>query len=97
MTANNRINGSSEVRVSQIPPATTAQRLEEAIVQSASEGIEDKAHISTFSRLTQQAMSVSEVRMDKVVAVQKSLIEGIYQVSPSDVAEKLIERMKESH
>lgn len=96
MTANDRITGFSEVRVSQIAPATTAHRPEEAVLLHSYKRVDDNTHISTVSRLTQQGMSVSEVRMDKVAAVQQALTEGTYQVSPSDVAEKMIEHMKES-
>jgi negative regulator of flagellin synthesis FlgM len=97
MTANNRINELSEIRISQIRPNIATERQDGVVVEPSSERIEDNPHISTVSRLTQQAMSTSDVRMDKVAAVQRALNEGTYKVSISDVAEKLIEHMKELH
>ena len=41
-----------------------------------------------------QSVASSDVRMDKVVAVQRALTDGSYQVSSSDVAAKLIEHMQ---
>jgi negative regulator of flagellin synthesis FlgM len=38
-------------------------------------------------------MSMPDVRMDRVAAVQQALANGTYQVSPMDVADKIVRRM----
>jgi len=97
MTNDNRLDEISEVRVSQTSPvsATPAQR--RAVISNAPPTQKsDSAKVSTTARLTQHAMSISDVRMEKVAAVQRALSDGIYQVSPADVADKLIAQRTKS-
>ena len=55
--------------------------------------MQDRTEVSTAASLAHRAMSVPDVRMDKVAAVQQALANGTYQVSPTDVADKIIRRM----
>ena len=51
----------------------------------------DTANISAIA--VAAAAGVSDVRTDKVAAIQQALASGTYAVSPSDVAEKLIDHL----
>jgi negative regulator of flagellin synthesis FlgM len=58
------------------------------ILSSASAG--DQASLSTSALLMAQALSGSDVRTDRVAALQQSIAAGTYNVSSSDVADKVI-------
>jgi negative regulator of flagellin synthesis FlgM len=53
----------------------------------------DETRLSRASSLVAQAAALSEVRSEKIAAIQQALATGAYQVSPSDVAGKLIDHM----
>lgn len=50
----------------------------------------DQASLSSSSGVMAQALSGSDVRTDKVAALQQSIAAGTYSVSASDVADKVI-------
>jgi negative regulator of flagellin synthesis FlgM len=50
----------------------------------------DRASLSANAVLMAQALSGSDVRTDKVAALQQSIAAGTYNVSSSDVADKMI-------
>ena len=50
----------------------------------------DQASLSTSALLMAQALSGSDVRTDRVAALQQSIAAGTYNVSSSDVADKVI-------
>lgn len=53
----------------------------------------DATHLSPAAVLAAASSSLPEVRQEKIAAVQQSLASGAYAVSPSDVAEKLIDHL----
>jgi negative regulator of flagellin synthesis FlgM len=53
----------------------------------------DQASVSVSGGALSQALSGSDVRTDKVAALQNTIASGLYQVSPGDVADKLIESL----
>ena len=53
----------------------------------------DRATVSAAGANISQTTSDSEVRWEKVTAVQKALADGIYNVPASDVASKLVDSM----
>jgi len=53
----------------------------------------DQATLSAAASLAASAAPDSDVRMEKVLAVQKALADGTYNVPASDVAGKLIDQM----
>lgn len=55
----------------------------------------DIAQFSSVGTQVAQSASVSDVRMDKVAAIQSALQDGSYQVPASDVAQKIVESMIE--
>jgi len=58
-------------------------------VSSAISG--DRTSLSSASGLLAQALSGSDVRADKVAALQQSIAAGTYSVSASDVASKVMD------
>ncbi|GGA56154.1 hypothetical protein GCM10011507_04310 [Edaphobacter acidisoli] len=55
----------------------------------------DHAELSTAGSLISKALGGSDVRMGKVQALQQAIASGSYQVSSSDVADKLVDSMME--
>jgi negative regulator of flagellin synthesis FlgM len=53
----------------------------------------DTATISSAALSAAAASGISDVRTDKVAAIQQALASGTYAVSPSDVAGKLIDHL----
>ncbi|HEY6448812.1 MAG TPA: flagellar biosynthesis anti-sigma factor FlgM [Acidobacteriaceae bacterium] len=53
----------------------------------------DEATLSPAASLAAQAAPDSDVRMDKVAAVQQALAAGTYNVPSGEVAGKMIDRM----
>jgi negative regulator of flagellin synthesis FlgM len=63
------------------------------VSSSGTGAAQDSAEVSLAANLANKAMQVPDVRMDKVAAVQQALNNGTYNVSPEDVAEKLVRQM----
>ena len=53
----------------------------------------DRATLSSAGSGVSQAAADSDVRMDKVAAIQAALAAGTYNVPPSAVAEKVVDAM----
>lgn len=53
----------------------------------------DKANVSTTAEMMAQALSGSDVRADKVAALQQTIAAGTYNVPSSNVADKLMSSM----
>lgn len=53
----------------------------------------DHANLSVTSNLLAQALSGDDVRTEKVAALQQAIASGTYNVSSSDVADKLIQTL----
>jgi negative regulator of flagellin synthesis FlgM len=54
----------------------------------------DQANISSTSGLVSQALSGSDVRLDRIQPIQAAIASGTYSVSSSDVADKLINNLQ---
>jgi len=68
-------------------PAGSVPTADPAFISDA-----DQTHLSPAA-LAAAASGVSDVRADKVMAIQQALASGSYAVSASDVADKLIDHM----
>lgn len=73
--------------------SATQQKSQANILAPASDIHQDHTNVSTAATLAHRAMSLPDVRMDKVAAVQQALANGTYQVDPADVADKMVSRM----
>lgn len=82
-----------------VPDTAGVDRSERAAPQEATSGsqaLSDQTHLSPAANMAMQAGSLPDVRMEKVTGVQAALGAGTYNVSSSDVAEKLIGHMLEN-
>ena len=92
------VNGSlhnlpESLEVSQTAPVSAVQSQSEPRPSTAAPATEDRAEVSMPAALAHKAMELSDVRMDKVVAVQQAIANGTYQVSPQDVANRLVDHL----
>jgi negative regulator of flagellin synthesis FlgM len=53
----------------------------------------DEANLSSAGGVIAQALEGSDVRTDKVAALQQAIADGSYNISSSDVAEKMIKSL----
>lgn len=83
------VSGASQV--SHVKGSNDGAALRGAGGESAAAG--DQANLSVVAQVASQAMGLSDVRMEKVTAVQAAIAEGSYQVSSSDVAARLVQHM----
>ncbi len=89
-----RINGfassdttSHVTNASSQPGKVAGQR---PVAQPILNGTVDAARLSAVSSAVAQATTGSDVRADKVAALQAAIAAGTYKVSAADVAEKVI-------
>lgn len=95
MNVNDGLRGLSETlgvsQTTRVSPTQQKSQVDNSVLPS---GIhQDHTEVSTAATLAHRAMSLPDVRMDKVAAVQQALANGTYQVGPADVADKIISRM----
>lgn len=95
MNVNDGLHGLPEaLGVSQTSRVSPAQQKSQVDISSPASGVhQDHTEVSTAATLAHRAMSLPDVRMDKVAAVQQALANGTYQVDPADVAGKIVNRM----
>ncbi len=65
----------------------------EGSIESA--GNLDQANLSSAGGVVAQALEVSDTRFAKVAALQQAIATGTYNVSSSDVADKIIQSLLE--
>ena len=80
--------------------ATVATRLNGATDSIASaagaSSHPDSAHLSATASQVSESSAGSEVRLDKVAAIQNALAQGSYHVAASDVATKVVDTLLNS-
>lgn len=92
----NRIDSSSPSLVQQtsvVQKAFTNAKGAPTFDKAASVSTSDQTSLSTASTLLAQALQTPDVRTEKVASLQAAISAGTYQVSSSDVADKLIDSL----
>lgn len=81
------------------PSSISEPVFERALPSGTSAGsqveVSDHASLSSAGGLVATALETSDVRSDKVASLQQAIAAGSYNVSSSDVAEKLIQSLLE--
>ena len=86
--------GASAVSSAPISKTTTAAGEAEATPKASTPVIaNDQTTLSLASSLLASALKVSDVRTEKVAALQQTIAAGTYNVSSSDVADKLLQSL----
>jgi negative regulator of flagellin synthesis FlgM len=95
--------GNLQQALSSVAPATTAPTQQisaaereaqaNATTTTAATQAADRADLSTTGGLISKAMEGSDVRTAKVEALQQAIASGSYNVSSSDVADKMIDSL----
>lgn len=83
-------------RVSGTQPAAAEVPARNAIATPEAGLSQDLAQLSSIGTQVAQSASASDVRLDKVAAIQSALQSGTYQVPASDVAQKIVDSMIEN-
>jgi flagellar biosynthesis anti-sigma factor FlgM len=95
-------NGIGDLKqaLTSIAPATTTEaqqvtsaKSRESKTATPREPQSDEARLSSTGGLISQALESSDVRTAKVEALQKAISDGSYNVSSSDVADKMIQSL----
>ncbi|MDQ2834010.1 MAG: flagellar biosynthesis anti-sigma factor FlgM [Acidobacteriota bacterium] len=76
-------------------PAQPKELKEGSGAHAASVAGQDQASFSTIGGLVGQALASSDVRSEKVAALQQAIAAGQYNVSSTEVAAKLLQSMLE--
>jgi negative regulator of flagellin synthesis FlgM len=94
MNVNNSLQGMQQLFSSQevARPAGKAEASDARGAQGSQEGT-DQATLSSAASLAAAAAPDSDVRMEKVTAIQQALASGTYNVPASEVAGKMIDQM----
>jgi negative regulator of flagellin synthesis FlgM len=91
MNVNNSLQGMQQLFSSQEVARPAGQA--NASAASQPEAGSDHATLSAAASLAAAAAPDSDVRMDKVAAIQQALASGTYNVPASEVAGKMIDQM----
>jgi negative regulator of flagellin synthesis FlgM len=91
MHVNNNLQGLQELFSSQAVPQAGGKAGTSETRTGQAGG--DEATLSSAASLAASAAPDSDVRMDKVAAVQAALASGTYNVPSTEVAGKMIEQM----
>jgi negative regulator of flagellin synthesis FlgM len=73
--------------------AQAQQSSADALTAGGSAAVVDDAKLSATASMVAQSLSESDVRPEKVAALQQTIAAGTYSVSSADVADKLMGAM----
>lgn len=91
---NGSVNGTSAVTNAVKAGQTTSSNLAASdLATSNSSTIKDQASVSTTGGLVAQALTTSDVRQEKVAALQSAIASGSYNVPSSAVASKIVDSL----
>jgi|SRR5215469_11253394 len=81
------VKGSQQTKPAQGPTGAPENSI------SSTSSRSDQASLSVASNVIAQALSSDDVRVEKVAALQQAIASGTYNVSSSNIADKLIESL----
>jgi len=87
------INSSAPQEATPTVQATVSKSVAKEGQSIANVGHDDQTNLSSTGGLVAQALESSDVRSAKVTALQQAIEAGSYSVSPSDVADKIIQSL----
>lgn len=93
MNVSNNLQGMQQLFSSQEVARTASQTNPSATSAAQPEAGSDHATLSAAASFAAAAAPDSDVRMDKVTAIQQALASGTYNVPASEVAGKMIDQM----
>jgi negative regulator of flagellin synthesis FlgM len=73
--------------------STAAAAAESKAENGTSAAVSDQATVSSTGGLVAAALNTSDVRLDKVAALQSAIASGTYNVSSSDVASRIVDSL----
>jgi len=93
--------GSLQGTINSVRPTEAKPAAQTSISDSGTRGAQqpiqneyvDQASLSSAGGLMAQALESPDVRLDKVASLQQAIANGSYNVSSSDVADKMIESL----
>jgi len=88
-----RLNGPVELPT-KVNDTSRSARSTTTRTTPAGERAEDAATISSTSTLVAKALATTDVRLDKVEALRRSIAEGSYEVSSSELASKIVDLLR---
>ena len=100
MNSSNGIGDLKQVLSSIVPTTTPKEAVSSTIAKDANlgtsrDGHTDEARLSSTSGVIARSLEGSDVRTEKVEALQKTIASGAYNISSSDVADKMIQSLLE--
>jgi negative regulator of flagellin synthesis FlgM len=93
--------GDLQRQVSPLPPTAATAPVQTTVSTSPADASErpavdaDHTNLSSLGGLVAQALETSDTRTAKVASLQQAISSGQYNISSSDVAEKLIQSLLE--
>jgi flagellar biosynthesis anti-sigma factor FlgM len=88
---NGSVNGTSSAAAAAAAAANSAKT--EKSAEASPAAVKDQPSVSSTGGLVAQALNTSDVRQEKVSALQSAIASGSYNVPSSEVASKIVDSL----